>query len=391
MNPNEKNAKNAEKNAKIFNCSICDFICSKKSEWDRHISTPKHKILMNPNEKTPKTPKKNAEQKYEVFNCLKCYFTCSKKSEWIRHNSTHKHKNLTNSNENNCLCDCGKTYRHMSSLCAHKKKCTACTPETIKEETFVTTISQTASPCTNDTRSEISQLTNLVLEVVKSNNELQKQVIELTKNNQMITNNSNNHSNNNTNNTNNINSHNKTFNLQVFLNETCKDAMNMSDFVDSLQIQLSDIENVGRNGFVAGISNIIIKNLKALDINKRPIHCNDQKRETVYIRDNNQWYNDSKGYGLDDEDKNVVLNNDMNEIQEHQKLKRAIKQVAHKNICMIREWKAKYPDCIYAESRKSDLYNKIVYESMDHNQVNSDKIIRKIVKEVIIDKQALSR
>jgi hypothetical protein len=315
------------------------------------------------------TNKKNAENA-ACFVCKKCDFKCSKQSNWTTHISTHKHKILTNPNEKNAdkkyVCNCGKLYKHMSSLCAHKKKC-------VSEQNIGVTmadpilISETIEP----PQSEISQLTNLVLEVVKSNlevvksnSELQKQVIELSKNNQFITNN------------NHVNSHNKTFNLQVFLNETCKDAMNITDFVDSLQIQLTDLENVGKNGFVNGISNIIIKNLKALDVSQRPIHCNDQKRETVYIKDNNQWYNDSKSECL----------NDNKDLQENHKLKKAIKQIAHKNICMIPQWKAKYPDCVFADSRKSDLYNHIIYESMDHNEQNSEKIIKKIVKEVVIEK-----
>jgi hypothetical protein len=108
--------------------------------------------------------------------------------------------------------------------------------------------------------------------------------------------------------------------------------------------------------------------LKALDVTQRPVHCSDQKRETIYIKDKDQWHNDSK------------------ELPENQKLKKAIKQIVHKNICMIPEWKKKYPDCIYAESKKSDLYNHIMYESMDHNESNSEKIIKKIAKEVAIEK-----
>jgi hypothetical protein len=166
-----------------------------------------------------------------------------------------------------------------------------------------------------------------------------------------------------------VNSNNKTFNLQVFLNETCKDAMNLMEFVDSLQLQLSDLENVGKTGFVKGISNIIVQNLKALDVTKRPVHCSDYKREIMYVKEDNQWFNDTK------------------ETEENQKLKKAIKQIAHKNICMIPEWKAKYPDCVFSDSKKSDQYNYIIYESMDQNDVNADKIIKNIAKEVIIDKK----
>ena len=284
---NKKDAENAEK----FYCEVCDFKCCKYSNWTSHLNTRKHKILINPNAK-------NAEQKV-------------------------------------IMCECGKTYKHMSSLCAHKKKCK------IKDI---------------ENNNEIINLTNLVLEVVKSNNEMQKQMIEMTKNNQNNTT------------TNHINSHNKTFNLQVFLNDTCNDAMNIMDFVDSIKLQLTDLENVGKNGFVAGISNIIMKNLKALDVTRRPVHCSDQKREIMYVKDENQWFNDSK------------------EEPNNKKLTNAIKQIAHKNICMIPEWKAKYPDCIYSDSKKSDQYNHIIYEYMYYTELNSEKIIKKIAKEVIIEK-----
>jgi hypothetical protein len=199
---------------------------------------------------------------------------------------------------------------------------------------------------------------DLVLHLLNQNKQLQEQIIEMCKDKNHITNNNHNM----------INSNNKTFNLQVFLNETCKDAMNLTDFVNSLQIQLSDLEKVGKDGFVNGISNIIVKNLKAMDITMRPVHCSDQKRETMYVKNDNQWHNDSK------------------ELPENQMLKKAIKQVVHKNICMIPEWKKLYPDCIYADSRKSDLYNHIMYESMDNNEANSEKIIKKIAREVGINK-----
>jgi hypothetical protein len=150
--------------------------------------------------------------------------------------------------------------------------------------------------------------------------------------------------------------------LHFFLNEICKNALNWNDFINSIQIQLIDLENVGKSGFVSGITNIFVKNLKMLDIIERPIHCNDQKREILYIKDNNKW----------------IKNNDL--------LKKAIKNITNKNISLINEWKNQYPDCIFAESKKSDLYNKIVFTSMDYSEKNYEKIIRKIVKEVRIIK-----
>jgi hypothetical protein len=168
----------------------------------------------------------------------------------------------------------------------------------------------------------------------------------------------------------NINSNNKTFNLQVFLNEDCKDAMNIGEFVESIQFQLADLEQMGKIGYVDGISNIIIKNLKALDVHKRPVHCTDQKRETIYIKDEGVWTKD------DDDNKNV---------------RKLIKKVAFRNSKCIRLFKEKHPDCITSESKYSDTYSKIVIEAMGGgskcNDIDSEnKIIRKIAKEMTIDK-----
>ena len=196
----------------------------------------------------------------------------------------------------------------------------------------------------------------MVLELVKSNGDLQKQVLEVCKNG--------------TNNNNSVNnSHNKTFNLQFFLNETCKDAMNIMDFVDSIKIQLCDIESIGELGFVNGMSKLIIKHLNALDENMRPVHCNDPKRDSLYVKDANVWEKEDS---------------------DNKKIKKAIKYISHKNICAIPQWKAKYPDCIYSDSKKSDQYNHIVIEAMggsgDNDLEKADKIVKKIAKEVTIDK-----
>jgi hypothetical protein len=285
---------------------------------------------------------KSCEKVAQTFRCEFCDYTTCKKSSFDKHSFTLKHQFATKSTEKllkvaqkyNCE-NCSKSFQHRSGLWRHKKTCIVNSSLLVMEDSK-----------------------DIVLHLLNQNKQLQEQIIELCKD-KSITNNTINNMN---------NSHNKTFNLQVFLNETCKDAMNLTDFVDSLQIQISDLEKVGKDGFVAGISNIILKNLKALDVTMRPVHCSDQKRETMYIKDQNEWHNDSK------------------ELPENQKLKKAIKQIAHKNICKIPEWKKLYPDCIYADSRKSDLYNHIMYEAMDHNEANSEKIIKKIAKEVGISK-----
>jgi hypothetical protein len=257
-------------------------------------------------------------------------------------------KNVKNSSKFNC--DCGKEYNHRQSLSIHKKKCNFI-KENINEE------SKTDKNIDIDTDINIDVSDkNLILTLIQQNNELQKQMLEVIKNGTNV------------NNTN-INSHNKTFNLQLFLNETCKDAMNIMDFVDSIKIQLADIESIGQLGFVNGISKLIIKNLKALDENMRPVHCSDPKRESLYVKDANVWEKEDP---------------------ENKKIKKAIKYISHKNICAIPEWKAKYPDCIYSDSKKSDQYNHIIIEAMggpgDNDAEKADKIVKKIAKEVTIDK-----
>ena len=296
--------KKNEKNSIKFYCEFCDFTCSAKCDWERHVLRQKHQKNENGNIWNQKNEKKIF---FETFTCDFC----------------------------------NKEYSHRSGLWKHQKKC--------KEENKITDI--------------MAEQNQMLMEqnkhLLEQHNDLKILIIDICKNMKDMT----------VSNTFHNNSHNKTFNLQVFLNETCKDAMNLTDFVNSLQIQLSDLEDVGKNGFVAGISNIILKNLRALDITQRPVHCSDQKREVIYVKDANEWHNDSK------------------EQPENQKLKKAIKQIAHKNICMIPEWKTKYPDCVYSESTKSDLYNHIMYEAMDHNEANSEKIIKRIAKEMGIDKK----
>jgi hypothetical protein len=245
-------------------------------------------------------------------------------------------------NELKFVCNCGKEYKHRQSLYTHKQKCNFITKKNTEE--------------INETNKDIDLSDkNLILTLIQQNNELQKQMLEVIKNG--------------TNNTTNFNSNNKSFNINLFLNETCKDAMNIMDFVDSIKIQLSDIESIGELGYVNGMSNLIIKNLKALDENMRPVHCNDPKRESLYVKDENVWEKEDS---------------------DNKKIKKAIKYISHKNICAIPEWKSKYPDCIYSDSKKSNQYNHIVIEAMggpgDNDSEKADKIIKKIAKVVTIDK-----
>jgi len=158
------------------------------------------------------------------------------------------------------------------------------------------------------------------------------------------------------------------FKIRVALNEACKDAMNITDFVDTIQLQLSDLERIGQVGYVEGISNIIVKNLKALDVTQRPVHCTDKKRETIYIKDENKWEKD----------------------EEQQKMHNLVKKVASKNQRLLPKFKETHPDCNKSSSQYSDQYNKLIIEAMggrgDNDYEKAEKIIKKIAKTVIVDK-----
>jgi hypothetical protein len=215
-----------------------------------------------------------------------------------------------------------------------------------------------------------------VLEVVKNNTELQKQTSEVHKQNadlqkqnqefqkQMMelyktTSTTNIHQN---------NSHNKTFNLQFFLNEQCKDAMNLMDFVNSMTLELSDLEEVGELGYVEGISNIIIRKLNELDIYKRPIHCSDGKREIMYVRDDNVWGKENSTYD---------------------KLRKAIKHVSHKNSSMLVPWSKEHPQCMNTQHHLNDVYVQMIGQAMGGRESfleSENKIMKKIAKAVLIDK-----
>jgi hypothetical protein len=302
---------------------------------------------MFPIEKSPKISYK--------FYCEKCNYKCSKQSEINKHNSTNKHKILQNptSDINNSklyICECGKNYKHSSTLYAHRKNCVD-KKKSIKMN--------------EDTDYSIPGIDkDLIMLLIKENSELkhmmieqQNIVLEIAKNG--------------TYNNNTTNSHNKSFNLQFFLNETCKDAMNITDFVNSLQLQLSDLERVGELGYVEGISKIIINNLKDLDITLRPVHCTDKKRETIYVKDEDKWEKD----------------------EEKKKMHKLVRKVADKNARMLPKFKERYPDYKKSSSNMSDQYNKILIESMggpgENDYDKEEKIIKMVSKEVIVEKHSI--
>ncbi len=284
------------------------------------------------NEKNPKKPQK--------YICKICDFISCNKKDYTRHLLTKKHK----INENQCLsiektpknpyiCDCGKKYKENSGLWRHKKVCTF--------------IENKLSIC-NNTNIEFVEC------LMRENKEIKEMILEIVKNG--IINNTN------SNNTN-TNSHNKAFNLNFFLNETCKNAMNITDFVDSIKLQLSDLMEVGELGYVDGISKIIVKNLNNLDETERPIHCTDKKRETMYIKDQGEW---SK-----EDDKKT-------------RLKKVITSIANKNIRLLPQFREKYPEYTNSSSKVSDVHDKLVIEVMETDDDKKDKIIYNISKATII-------
>jgi hypothetical protein len=293
---------------------------------------------------------KKGKQGQREYYCEKCDFKCCKKYSWERHVNTAKHNQETIGNdlgekkgekEQMYLCEnCNKSYNTSSGLWKHNQKC-------VKEKDNNSNNIQ----CENTNVSD----KELIMMLIKQNSEL----LEVIKNGT--------HNNNNNTHT---NSHNKSFNLNFFLNETCKDALNIQDFVSSIKPSIDDLENTGRRGYIEGISNIILKGLNNLEQHFRPIHCSDQKREILYIKDDNQWIKES-------DDKPI--------------LKKAIKTIANENIKKIKEWRDSNPDCTDSDSKKNSLYLKIVSNSMngtteEESSKNISKIISNVVKETIIQK-----
>ena len=290
-------------------CKFCDYKTVKKSSYDDHLLSSKHIKSINGNKILP-----NSAIKFICHNC-------------------------------------DKEYKCYSGLWRHKQKCGL--EKNKEKERESDTEKLDICGLVKYLMKENGELKTMMMEQQNKMIEQQNLVLEIAKNG--------------TNNT--TNSHNKAFNLNLFLNETCKDAMNIMDFVDSIKLQLTDLENVGKLGYVEGISNIITTNLNALDVTQRPIHCADKKREVIYIKDQDKWEKE-------DEQKN--------------KLKKVIHRVACKNQRLIPMFKEEHPDCLKASSKFSDQYNIIIVESMggsgDNDREKEEKIIKNISKQVIIDK-----
>ena len=299
------------------------------------------------------------------FYCDKCDYTCRSKGDFNKHTQSKKHNTSNTTATQHKIsqhhkCSCGKEYEHRASLFNHKKKCTL-QPST-----------QLAQPPPSS-QDAIQMQTTLILELVKQNQDFKdlliqqsnqlleqnKTIIEVSKNNQIH------------NTISNSNNNNKTFNLQFFLNETCKDAMNMKDFIQSLELSLPELEKMGEIGFAEGMSRVFVNRLNNLDITKRPIHCSDVKREIIHIKDDNKWERDNAN--LD-------------------RLRKIIKQLTHKNILRVDDWKKANPGCTEYNNRKNDHYLKLTMEAIgpvDEAGEKRDfgKIIRRVAENTAIDKK----
>ena len=316
---------------------------------------------------------KNREKIEGNFHCIKCDYKCSYDSDYVKHKMTAKHKRLTladaknrenrvklnNATSSGYICDCGKEYKHRQSLHKHQHKCKYVKQDKVEE---VEENTQENAPEKIDN----SNYKELFFESMKQTNTLIEKLAErdMIREKQMsdiiplIGNNNNNTTNNTTNN----------FNLNFFLNNDCKDALNLTDFINSLQLQLEDLEYTADNGYIEGITNIFQKALSNMEVTKRPMHCTDLKRETLYIKDNDEWHKDETKDGL----------------------KSSINTVANKNIVNTGKWLKKYPEHVDAGSKDFERYVKMTSNSMGTGEeLEQNKITKNIMKEVIIDKNKI--
>jgi len=344
-----KKCQKMPKNAKIFSCDFCDFKCSKQSNFDAHLATRKHQMITNDNKKLPE----NAEKRQSRLSC-----------------------------------HCGKTYQYRSGLSRHRTLCTV--PEPAQQNTCEISMDELTnaviSPYANthiivppyNPHPEIqpSESTRLILELMRDNQEFKnllieqnKIMLELVKNTQIVAANNSTIASNNNNNNN--NSNNKQFNIQFFLNEQCKNAINLSDFVENLKLNFDDLENVADKGYVEGITQIFMNGLKELDIYTRPVHCTDVKRETVHVRENSIWVKDTP---------------------DQAKIKAAIRRIAFRNIQQISKWNKEHPDYKILDSNDFKRSFQIMKQSLGNTvpggvEKNNDKITKNLLKAVYLDKQ----
>jgi hypothetical protein len=289
------------------------------------------------------------------YSCVNCKFESLNKKDYNRHILTAKHIKLVKckrpklvTTNGHFICICGKEYKHTQSLRAHEKKCK------FESENILVKLPKVEQ-----------SIESSMMELIKQNDEFKELLIEQHKQMLQMSQTVTVTNNNNTNNTNN-----NKFNLNIFLNETCKDALNIMDFVSSIQMQLNDLDNFRELGYVKNISNILIRGLKSLDVCKRPIHCSDLKREIMYVKDQNAWEKD----------------------KEQTNMTKAIKKIAFNGVKQIPAWETAHPGYTDPDHKNNDKHLKMVFEMMggltdEDDLKNYNKIFRNVLKEVVIGKQ----
>ena len=322
------------------------------------------------------TTEKNSK-KTPTFYCETCDFKCCKHNEFNRHLETIKHKRLhdatikTLTNEPKIFsCVCGKKYKHHTSLAKHKRTCIAInTPaDALEDAPLVMEVKEKPEQqpqaqaqgedfiCTDD---KVTITKEMFMTLIKNSEEMMKLIKEqhLVVPSQVI-------NNNNCNNTNNTN--NNTFNLNIFLNEKCKDALNMSEFIDTLKITLEDLLFSKTNGISRGVTDVMIKGLKQLDIYKRPIHCTDAKRDIMYIKDEDRWHKDDN----------------------HDMMKDAIVRIADKERTALQQWAIDNPDWIETERKQIEYLTMMrsICEPIENYDKYERKIVKNLGKEIMVGK-----
>ena len=287
---------------------------------------------------------KKMQKDANIFECKICDFKSCNKYNYIKHLSTLKHKNLQNTDkkmqklQESYYCICGKSYKHRQSLYTHQSKCMFKDKESIIE----------LKDDNKELKEDNKELKNMIKELIKENAKQQTQISELIPKLGV-------------NNTTHNNTQNNKFNINVFLNEQCKDAINLSDFIKSLHVTLDQLDFTKQNGLAQGLSKSIIDNINKLSIYERPMHCTDTKRETLYIKDDDNWSKDGS----------------------KEKLKIVIKKTSSKNYNALMDWKNLNPDYINSED-KTDYFTKTISTIGKSTTNIDDKIIKSLCKEIYI-------
>uniref|UniRef100_A0A6C0J1D0 C2H2-type domain-containing protein n=1 Tax=viral metagenome TaxID=1070528 RepID=A0A6C0J1D0_9ZZZZ len=308
---------------------------------------------------------KNADN----FTCKKCNFKCSKQSNWNNHMLTAKHKNRTTRTEKQPKnaeifeCECGKVYKARNSLWYHKQKCTYVDDdENDDNDIYGREIEPTSDATTVLLLLKQNQeFKTLMVEQYEKNQELQQQLLDAVKNNKgSITNN------------NTTNNNNQRFNLNFFLNDTCKDAMNITDFLGNMDVNVDELEYIGHHGYVNGMTKMIMDRLKDMDVTKRPIHCTDVKRETMYIKDKDEWCKDT---------------------DELVKLRRILSSISMTNYRSVANWRQAHPKSEIMDSREHNFCYKMmraILGDAEDEQIRLDnKIIKTFAKDLFVNKNII--